>query len=138
MVCFFINFCSWFLIPQAMKYTFIYRGWKKDVWSPLVPNLGPWFDLEGSQPLVQNSYHRLSYLLHEKGWLGWPLWSGVTTTMELVRQNIWSINHLRKEATRATFMEKKMNNNLETTSFWFFFILVLWFVMFLNYTPDWL
>jgi hypothetical protein len=35
------------------------------MWSPLVPNLGPWFDAEGSQSLAQSSHHALSDLLQE-------------------------------------------------------------------------
>jgi hypothetical protein len=48
---------------QDMKSSSIYRGWKRDVWSPLVPNLSPWIDSEGSQLLVQSRHHRLSDLL---------------------------------------------------------------------------
>lgn len=43
----------------------IYIGWKRDVWSPLVPNLGPWFDPEESQLLAESSHHALSDLLQE-------------------------------------------------------------------------
>jgi len=50
-----------------MKSTSIYRGWKKDVWSPLLSNLGPWFDTKGSQSLAQSSHHVLSNLLQEMG-----------------------------------------------------------------------
>jgi hypothetical protein len=59
--------------PQNMKSSSIYRGWKRNVWSPLMPNLDPWFDLEGSQLLAQSSHYGLSGLLQEKGWSGWPL-----------------------------------------------------------------
>jgi len=38
--------------PQDMKSSSLYKGWKRDIWSPLVPNLGPWFDPEASQPLA--------------------------------------------------------------------------------------
>jgi hypothetical protein len=53
--------------PQDMKSSSLYKGWKRDIWSPLVPNLGPWFDPEASQLLAQNSHHGLSGLLQEKG-----------------------------------------------------------------------
>jgi len=48
-----------------MKFTSTYRGWKRDVWSPLVPNHDPLFDVEESQPLTQSSHHALSDLLQE-------------------------------------------------------------------------
>jgi hypothetical protein len=70
---FFLNFGFLFLFPQDMKSSFIYKGWKRDVWSLLVRNLGPGFDLKGSQPLTQSSHHGLSSLLQEKGWSSWPL-----------------------------------------------------------------
>ena len=59
---FFADFGLDFL-PQSMKSTPIYKGWKMDVLSLLLSNLGPWFNLKGSQPLVQSGYHRLSDLL---------------------------------------------------------------------------
>ena len=68
---FFGNFGPDFLLPQAMKSTPIYRGYKMDISSLLMPNLGPWFILVGSQPLTQSSYHGLSVLLLIKdGWVG--------------------------------------------------------------------
>ena len=63
---FFLNFSFWFPLPQAMKLTFIYRGWKRETLSHIVSNLGLWFDLKGSQPLPQSSYHGLPILLQEK------------------------------------------------------------------------
>ena len=48
-----------------MKFTYIYKRWKRDVRSPLVPNLGPWFNAEGSQLLAQSSHHALLELLQE-------------------------------------------------------------------------
>jgi hypothetical protein len=38
---FFIDFEPNFIHPQAMKFTLIYRRWKRDVLSLQVPNLGP-------------------------------------------------------------------------------------------------
>jgi len=58
-----------------------------DVWSPLVPNLGPWFNPEGSQSLVQSGYHELLVLLQENGWSGWSLWDGTTATVVSISQN---------------------------------------------------
>jgi hypothetical protein len=49
-----------------MKSTLIYRGWKMDVSSLMVPNLGPWFNSKRSQLFAQSSYHRLSDLLQER------------------------------------------------------------------------
>jgi hypothetical protein len=34
-----------------------------DILSLMVPNLSPWFNLEGSQPLAQSGYHGLLDLL---------------------------------------------------------------------------
>jgi hypothetical protein len=65
---FFIFFSPNFLLIPIMKSISIYRGWKRDVLSPLMPNLGPWFDPERSHPLVSRTYHRLSVLLQEKSW----------------------------------------------------------------------
>jgi hypothetical protein len=72
-----------FRIPslQDMKSSSIYKGWKQDIWSPLVLNLGPWFDLEGSQLLAQSSYHGLSGLLQENGWSGGQLWGSVIASV---------------------------------------------------------
>lgn len=56
--------------PSSHETTPIYRRWKRDVLSLQVPNLGPWFDPEGSQPLVQSGYHKLLDLLQIKaGWV---------------------------------------------------------------------
>ena len=76
-----------FLLPQNMKSSSIYRGWKRDVWSPLVPNLDPWFDQEESQPLAQSSHHGQSGLLQENGWLGWSFWGDATVSVMSVDQN---------------------------------------------------
>jgi hypothetical protein len=50
----------------------IYRGWKRNILSLTVPNLGPWFSHKGSQLLVQSRHHELSHLIVE-GYLRWPL-----------------------------------------------------------------
>jgi len=49
--------------PQNIKSSSIYKGWKRNVWSPLMPNLDPWFNPERSQLLAQSSHHGLSGLL---------------------------------------------------------------------------
>jgi hypothetical protein len=46
-----------------MESTPIYRGWKRDMLSFMVPNLGPWFSLERSQPLARSCHHYLKKLL---------------------------------------------------------------------------
>jgi hypothetical protein len=51
-----------FLLAQAMKCTLIYRRWKRDIVSLMVPNHGLWFGWEGSQPLVQSVHCELSNL----------------------------------------------------------------------------
>jgi hypothetical protein len=45
---FFVDFEPGFLLPRTMKSTPIYRGWKKNMLSFMVPNLGPKFSWEGS------------------------------------------------------------------------------------------
>jgi hypothetical protein len=47
---FFGDFGPDFLLPQAMKSTLIYMGWRMDVSSLLVRNLSHCFDLKESQP----------------------------------------------------------------------------------------
>jgi len=64
---FFLNFGFCFLLSQAMESKSIYREWKRDVWFPLVPNLSPWIDPEGSQLLIQSRHHGLSDLLQRRG-----------------------------------------------------------------------
>jgi len=64
----------------TMKIKSIYRRWKKDTFSLLVPNLGLWFDPKTSQPLVQSSNDELSVLCRKNRWSGWPLWGGATTS----------------------------------------------------------
>jgi len=49
---FFVTLASDFPPFQTIKSAPIYRGWKNDILSLMRPNLGPWFDLEGSQLLV--------------------------------------------------------------------------------------
>jgi hypothetical protein len=51
-----------FLLLQAMKYTAIYKRWKMNILSLMVPNLSLWFGWERSQPLVQSRYGTLSNL----------------------------------------------------------------------------
>jgi len=45
-----------------MKIKYIYKGWKRDTLSLMVPNLSPWFDPKASQLLVRNSNDELSVL----------------------------------------------------------------------------
>jgi len=61
-----------FLFAQAMKCTPIYKRWKMDILSLMVPNRGLWFGWEASQPLIQSVHRELSNL-QEKGCLSWPL-----------------------------------------------------------------
>jgi hypothetical protein len=49
---FFAIFGPRFLHPWSMKITSIYRWWKRDILSLLVPNVGPWFDPKALQPLL--------------------------------------------------------------------------------------
>jgi hypothetical protein len=59
-----------FLLTQAMKCTPIYRRWKRDNVSLMVPNRGLWFDCKGSQPLVQSVHRELSNLQEKTVWVG--------------------------------------------------------------------
>jgi hypothetical protein len=43
-----------------MECTPIYRGWKRDIFSLLVPNIVPWFEPKESQLLVQSYQDELS------------------------------------------------------------------------------
>ena len=45
-----------------MKITSIYRWWKRNTSSPLVPNFSPWFDPKILQPLLQRSNDELPVL----------------------------------------------------------------------------
>jgi hypothetical protein len=58
-----------------MKIKYIYRRWKRETFSPVVPNLGPWFNPKASQPLVQSSNEELSVLCRKMagrvGHFGW-------------------------------------------------------------------
>jgi hypothetical protein len=45
-----------------MKITFIYRWWKRNTSSLLVPNFSPWFDPKTLQPLLQRSNDELPVL----------------------------------------------------------------------------
>jgi hypothetical protein len=49
-------------LPGAWKITSIYRWWKRDTLSLLVPNVGPWFDPKALQPLLQRSNDELPVL----------------------------------------------------------------------------
>jgi hypothetical protein len=44
-----------FLHSWSMKITYIYRWRKRDTFSLLVPNFGPWFDPKALQPLLQSN-----------------------------------------------------------------------------------
>ena len=145
-----------------MKSILIYRGWKRDILSLMVPNLSPWFDTEGSQSLTQSGHHDLRKLL-QKGWLGWPLWGGATATMATISQNgphwvivkcqaiicvqvlsnlvaRWSIKCLEKKATRVVFLGKMWRRKWIVTKMTLFlvkFILVFRFMISQSYTPNW-
>jgi len=54
-----------------LECTLIYRGWKRNTLSLLRTNIGPWFEQEGSQPLVQSCYHGIKKLI-AKGCLSCP------------------------------------------------------------------
>jgi hypothetical protein len=58
----FLSILNPILLPWTMKIKSIYRRWKKDTLSLLVPNLGPWIDPKASQLLVQSSNDELSVL----------------------------------------------------------------------------
>jgi hypothetical protein len=45
-----------------MKIKSIYRRWKRDTLSLLVPNISPWIDPKASRPLVQSNNDELSVL----------------------------------------------------------------------------
>ena len=51
-----------FIHPWSMKITSIYRWWKRDTFSLLVPNFGPWFDPKALQPLLQRNNEELPVL----------------------------------------------------------------------------
>jgi len=71
---FFPNFDNWFLLPQCMEFTPIYKGWKRDILSLSITNLGPWFSLEGSQPFkvaIMNCQILTVKKLFELASLGW-------------------------------------------------------------------
>jgi hypothetical protein len=59
---FFTDFGPNFLHTQAMKSTFIYRRWKTVILSIQGKYFSPWFNLKGSQLLVQSRHHELSNL----------------------------------------------------------------------------
>jgi len=59
---FLADFGPKFLHFWTMKIKSIYRRWKMDILSFMVPNLGPWIDPKASQPLVQSSNDELSVL----------------------------------------------------------------------------
>jgi hypothetical protein len=59
---FFAVFGPNFLPPWSMKITCIYRWWKRNTSSLLVPNFSPWFDLKILQPLLQRSNDELPVL----------------------------------------------------------------------------
>jgi hypothetical protein len=62
---FFVLFGPKLLPPVAMKWTLIYRMWKRDILSLMVPNRGLWFGWDGSHLLIQ-SVHRELPNLQEK------------------------------------------------------------------------
>jgi hypothetical protein len=62
---FFVNFGPNSPHLWIMKIKFLYRRWKRDTLSLLMPNPGPWLDLKASQPLVQSSNDKLSVLYRE-------------------------------------------------------------------------
>jgi hypothetical protein len=59
---FFAVFGQKFLHPWSMKIKYIYRRWKRDIFSLLVQNLSPWFDPKATQPSTQSSNDELSVL----------------------------------------------------------------------------
>jgi len=59
---FFFRLWTQFSLFQTMKSKSIYRGWERDLWSPLVPNIGPRFDPKVSLLLVKNGNDKLSVL----------------------------------------------------------------------------
>jgi hypothetical protein len=59
---FFAVFGPKFLPPWSMQITYIYRWWKRNTSSPLVPNFSPWFDPKILQPLLQRSNDELPVL----------------------------------------------------------------------------
>jgi len=108
-----------------MKFISICKKWKRDVWSPLVPNLGPWFDMEGSQLLAQSSHLALSDLLQEMdgrvdhfGAVPQPLWPQSTITNQLacsqVSSDYFGISfvHYGGEMKHKTPWEECHSNNI--------------------------
>ena len=76
---FFAVFRPKFLPRWSMKITSIYRWWKRNTSSLLLPNYSPWFDLKTLQPLLQRSSDELPVLCRKMtgrvGHFGavWPL-----------------------------------------------------------------
>jgi hypothetical protein len=61
-----------FIHLWSMKITYIYRWWKRDTLSLLVPNFGLWFDPKALQPLLQRSNDELPVLCRKMtGWVGY-------------------------------------------------------------------
>ena len=81
--------CYRFFLVQGMESTPIYKGWNRDILSLSVPNLYLWFDLEGSQLLIQIWHHELSKWL-KKGWSGWPLWGGIAAAIGQLVSKVYS------------------------------------------------
>jgi len=69
---FLANFGLDFLHTQAMKSTVIFRGWRREVFSLITPNLGFCFGWEWSQLFVQSRHHELSNLTVQ-GYMSRPL-----------------------------------------------------------------
>jgi hypothetical protein len=55
-----------------MKSTVIFRGWRREVFSLITPNLGFCFGWEWSQLFVQSRHHELSNLTVQ-GYMSRPL-----------------------------------------------------------------
>jgi hypothetical protein len=56
---FFTQFSLRFLPLFCLKFTHIYREWKRNMRSLLGINLSPWFKQEGSQPLAKSHHDKL-------------------------------------------------------------------------------
>jgi hypothetical protein len=70
--CFLAVFGPKFIHLWSMKITYIYRWWKRDTLSLLVPNFGLWFDPKALQPLLQRSNDELPVLCRKMtGWVGY-------------------------------------------------------------------
>ena len=68
-----------YLPPWSMKITSIYRWWKRDTLSLLVPNVGPWFDPKALQPLPQRNNDELLILCRKMA--GWVSYFGAVSPL---------------------------------------------------------